>query len=64
MDAVQPIQPFLSWIVLGFVGVVGVLIVASVNRFLDEMQTWRKEVDKHLDDHGTRIVVLETKSNG
>lgn len=64
MDAVEPIIPFLAWVVLGFIGVVGALMVASVNRYLDSMQTWQKETNDKLDEHGNRIIKLETQIGG
>jgi len=61
MDAVQPILPFMGWIVLAFVGAVGMLMVGAINRYLDSFNAWQLKIEERLDDHGDRIIKLEAK---
>jgi hypothetical protein len=62
MDAVQPIVPFLGWIVLGGVLAIGAVGLHMLQNFLDDIREMNKRVNVHettLGVHENRIKTLE-----
>ncbi len=64
MNAVEPILPFMGWIVLFFIGIVGTLMIGAINRYLDNMLKWQIKIEETLDEQGKSIVQLKTKIGG
>jgi ABC-type bacteriocin/lantibiotic exporter with double-glycine peptidase domain len=56
MDALQPIIPFLAWIVLAMVAGVGAMMVYFMKSFLDRVE----KLFVTVGDHEGRLIVLET----
>lgn len=62
MDAVQPILPFLGWITLALVGLVGMAGLWLMRNFLDDIREMNKKVITHeskLEVHENRLDNLE-----
>ncbi len=62
MDAVQPILPFLGWITLGVVGLVGAVGLHMMQNFLDDIREMNKRVNDHQETlavHDNRLKTLE-----